>query len=481
MTKNQARSTAKNAVMLLAGTVVRMGLTFGFIVIAADQMSVSEFGIYAIGVHYFELFLSLAATAIGILLTREIAKLPGHASELTTSAVIFSIMTAIAAGGAMALFAATIGFSQLTQNVLLISSLALIPGAICVVLEAVMVAFERSETVAAAASLEVILRIGGSFYIVFQGWELTWLFVILIVSKSIQLFVLSLGVLGKLGLRMNWNRKRTARFIRRWPTFAAENWMATIYTNLDVLVLSVLTSEHIVGLYSAAWKIVRLGMVVAKTYTTAVFPLLTRIQKHSIEKFNQLNLDTIRLMCVISIPMVAVLIITADRVIGLIYFSGKYAEATPILQVLAAVLILEFLNPFLSHTLFARGKQDKSMYVAAIALIVNSVVTIVLVYQFAAVGAAIGTVVGGAVATFSYLSFALNKSECAQVADSMMRSLLVAGCSGLIAIALRNASWPLLIAGSVAVFAVTAAYFKAVNRADAQIFLSLFKAKTLNN
>ncbi|MEM9942726.1 MAG: oligosaccharide flippase family protein [Planctomycetota bacterium] len=261
MSDQQIRSTARNTVMLLAGTLIRLVLTFGFIILAADQMEVAEFGIYCIGVHYFELFLSLAGTAIGILLTREIAKFPKHSSELTTSATVFAVLMAAFAAALLVILAFVLGFSKETQVVLLISTVALFPAAICLVFEAALVAFEKSETIALAAAIEVIIRIGLSVLVIVQGWGLNFLFVVLILSRLIQMLVLGCGVVFKLKMTLNWNFRRTIRFVRRWPTFAAENWMANLYTNLDVLLLSVLSTEVAVGLYSAAWKIIRLGMV----------------------------------------------------------------------------------------------------------------------------------------------------------------------------------------------------------------------------
>lgn len=475
---NVARRTGKNTLMLLFGTLFRMFVSFGFIIYAADQLGVEGFGVYSIGIHYFELFLSLSATAIGILLTRDIAKWKRRADELTTSACVFALILAVLGALVMVGLTMVFQFSAASTQVIMVASLALLPAALSAVLEAVLVAHERAEFVALSVSIESLARVLASIAAIFMGCGLATLFVILIVTRVIQLLVFYISVRHVMALRFQFSSRGFARFTRRWRMFAAENWMATIYTNLDVLVLSWLTGEVAVGLYSAAWKIVRLGSVAAKTYTTAVFPLLARLHQRSIKQFEKVNMDTIRLMCVIAIPIVIVTSILSDRIIGLVYYSGKYTEAIPVLQVLIWVLLLEFLNPFLSHTLFARGRQDCSMYVAAIALVVNTIATLALVHNYGALGAAFGTVIGGLVATICYMKFALTRPEIIKTIHSILRVLVASCIVGLSLLLVRDASWFVLVLVGLLVYPALVWLLRLVSQRDIDLLRSIVVSKT---
>ena len=474
---NAARRTGKNTLMLLLGTLFRMFVSFGFIIFAADRLGVEGFGIYSIGIHYFELFLSLSATAIGILLTRDIARWKKRADELTTSACVFAAVLALL--GALVMIGLTFAFqfTGSTSMVIMVASLALFPAALSAIFEAVLVAHERAEFVALAVSIESTVRVLASIAAILMGYGLITLFVILIVTRFIQLAAFYISVRYVASLQFIFSFRGFSRFVRRWRMFAAENWMATIYTNLDVLVLSWLTGEVAVGLYSAAWKIVRLGSVAAKTYTTAVFPLLARLHQSSIRQFEKVNMDTIRLMCVIAIPIVVVTSVISDRIIGLVYYTGKYSEAVPVLQVLIWVLLLEFLNPFLSHTLFARGRQDRSMYVAAIALVVNTAATFALVHNFGALGAAMGTVIGGLVATICYMKFALTRSEIIKTTHSILRVLLASCVVGLVLLFVRDESWLVLGLVGLLIYPVLIWVLRLVSQQDLDLLRSIVASK----
>jgi O-antigen/teichoic acid export membrane protein len=467
--------------MLLFGTMFRMVISFVFVIYAADELGVEGFGIYSIGIHYFELFISLASTAIGILLTREIAKFLDDEKAVNrtiTAAFTFCLLLAIGGMGCMILLAFLFGFSAVTTKVILLASVALIPAAISAVAEAIFVAYERAEFVALAVSVESVIRVVLCIAAIAAGYGLVTLFLILIATRILQLLVFVISMKRTLPVRLEFSNMELGSFVKSWRVFAVENWMATLYTNLDVLVLSWLAGEVAVGLYSAAWKVVRLGSVAAKAYTTAVFPLLARMYEQARSEFEKTSLDTIRLMMVLSLPAVVTISIFSDRVIGLIFRSGEYVDSAPILTVLIWVLLLEFLNPFLSHTLFARGRQNRSAQVAGISLAVNLVMTFALVYQFGAWGAAVGTVVAGLVATIAYLCFALNEKEIFNTLSSVLRTLVASAAVGALLFALKDFHLAALVGLGIISYSVLAVAMRLVCFDDWNLVRSIvFAAK----
>lgn len=468
-----ARRTSKNTVMLLAGTMTRMIGSFAFVIYCADQMGVEGFGKYSIAIHYFELFLSLIATAAGILLTRDLSRWPKHAQSLLTSAIVLVmtlwLMVPAALWGVGSLFS----YSNDTRMALLIASVALVPAALCSVAEAVFVAKERAEFVTAGTAIESLARILLSIALLVMGYGLLSLVAALFIVRSFMLVVYCFGLrqLGLLG--WDYSSKKTRRFFVRWRVFAGENWMATIYTNLDIVVLSWISGEVAAGLYSAAWKIVRLGSVVAKSYTTAIFPVMSRLYAQSRDAFAGLHQESIRGMCICALPAIAVVSVIPDRIIGLL-FKSEFAEAASVLQVLIWVLLIEFLNPFLSHLLFAQGRQHRSMHVAAISLAINSVATYMLVRSMGAVGAAMGTVLGGLIATICYSWFALTRQEMLDCLWVALRVSVAAVGLAVLATFLKDAPWVVLIPLSVITYAVLLFLVGAVRVRDLVLVRSTF-------
>ncbi|MBX3439315.1 MAG: flippase, partial [Planctomycetaceae bacterium] len=425
--------------MLLIGTACRLGFSFVFVIYVASLLGVDGFGTYSLGVHYFELFVSLTAAAIGIFVTREAGRRPHRLSPLLSQAIVLVILLSFVSAGAMIGLGRLLGYSIDTQRVLLIGSLAVLPASIAVVFEAAFVSLGQAHLVTSGTALESIMRIAVSYLALRSGGSLAALFWILVGTRSVLVLFYGWKLGRRIPLRWDFRRRRFWMFASRWRVFAAENWLATVYTSLDVVILSAFHGETAVGVYTAALKVVRLGSMAVKCYTTAVFPVLARWYVQSRDAFDQLNRDTLRILLAAMLPAATIIAVFAEQIVGLL-FADKYADAVPVLRVLAWVMLLESLNPFLSHMLFAKGQQHYSMRVAAISLAVNFTATIFLASRWGSVGAACGMLVGALVACMTYCYYGLDRQDAVAL---MVVAAKVAVAAAILAavVLLAPASW----------------------------------------
>jgi O-antigen/teichoic acid export membrane protein len=92
-------------------------------------------------------------------------------------------------------------------------------------------------------------------------------------------------------------------------------------------------------------------------------------------------------MLAAALPVVVIVAMFADRTIWALYGDG-YAEAVPVLRIVIWVFIFNFVNPFVSHFLFARGEQAISLRVGAVTCLVSLSLSFALIPRWGAVGAA---------------------------------------------------------------------------------------------
>jgi O-antigen/teichoic acid export membrane protein len=442
--------TGKNALMLFSGTATRMVATFLFVIFSANHLGPEGFGKYSLVVHYFELFVSLTATATGILLIREISRRPEDRDKLISSAMVLSSSLALITP--FLLIPLGLGFKYSSETVwgIGIACLGLIPAGIAVIYEAVFVAKERAEFVTIGVAIECVFRIGISILLLFLGYGIVALSVVLVISRVILAITYFLLLRGICDHRLIGCRETIWQFGKRWRVFAAENWMATIYTNLDVIVLSTIVGEAAVGLYSAAWRYVRLGTVAAKSFTTAIFPTMAKMHAESNQSLASVFSQTFRIMVMTALPVIALVMVVPDRVVSLL-FKEEYAQSAPILQILIWALLLEFLNPFLSHVLFSKGLQRYSMYVAAIGLMLNLTLMFLLVPQLGPRGAALACVTTGAAATVCYLVCMTDLPTFLELSGEFLRIIFAAAVMGVGVYFARDQSW--IMIGTVSITA----------------------------
>ena len=165
MSRNKVLRTSKNATMLLAGTMTRMVASFAFVLYSASLLGVEGFGKLSISIHFFELFLSLTSTAVGIMLMRDIARWPRNFERLLSSGIVVVFALSCIAPFVMLPLGIAFRYSHDTLGAICIACVALFPSAICVLFEATFVARERAEFVTLGTVIESLLRILFSFLV----------------------------------------------------------------------------------------------------------------------------------------------------------------------------------------------------------------------------------------------------------------------------------------------------------------------------
>jgi O-antigen/teichoic acid export membrane protein len=374
--------------MLLLGTIVRMVFAFAFVIYVARYLGVATYGKFALTQHLYDLCTSLSATGFCILVTREAAKNFNWLSRNLVPIGAIIVILSCCAAVLLAIIAWLAGYSPDTRIAIYIASVAIIPAALCTLAEAIFITLQKSEMVALGVAVEGVVRISLWFAVLLLGYGLLSLFVVVIVTRVVQLGLYWYFLKRRLPA-LRW-RIRFVRFwaiVREWRVFAAETWVATIYLSLDALLLSIFWGEAAVGMYDAACKVIRLGTVVATSFATAVFPYISRLYVDARDTFHQISEQSIKYILAAIVPVVLCISIFADQIV-LVLFDRQYSDSTPVLRIVAWLLIPRFLNPFLSRVLYARDQQWRSLTVAIVGLGSFLAVAFILIPIFGPVGTA---------------------------------------------------------------------------------------------
>jgi O-antigen/teichoic acid export membrane protein len=467
------RRVSKNTGMLLAGTVVRMVFSFAFIIYAARYLGVEGFGKFTLAQHYFELFLSLCATGLGILITRETAKDAAWLRGNLAPALVLVTMLSVAAGAMLAGVARLIGYAPDTRMAIYIATAALLPGAVCTLAEAVFVAFEKAEFVAVGTAAESLVRTVLGFAVLMLGYGLLSLLVVLVVTRLMLLVLYGGLLLRRLPAgHWSWGHRAMRTLALQCRVFAAEVWLSTLYLNLDVVLLSVFHGETAVGIYQAAWKLIRLGTVVAQSFATAVFPYISRLYVSSRDVFQQVNEQSLKYILASILPAVVGITILADRIVLFVY-DTDYTASVPVLRVLAWLLVPQFLNPFLSRVLYARGEQRRSLMVAAVGLASFTILAICLIPRWAALGTAWASLLSALVALACYLAFCFYKSGGARLVVMLARQGVATGMLCTLLYVMRAGELLPTLAAGAALYLVLLYALRVVSTGDVKLLQEL--------
>lgn len=165
------------------------------------------------------------------------------------------------------------------------------------------------------------------------------------------------------------------------------------FTHLDTVMLGIITNDNVVGLYTASHKISTLAGSVITSATMVLMPRISYYcEKNNVQQIQRLVLDTLNFLLMIAIPGTIGLIAVSKET--LLLFSGEgFLQASLTTKIMAARVLLVPLNSFIVLHLFIPLQQEcKNIISTACAAIINFILNLILIPQFAQNGAAIATV-----------------------------------------------------------------------------------------
>lgn len=187
-----------------------------------------------------------------------------------------------------------------------------------------------------------------------------------------------------------------------WP-FMAFTVFAAIYFQIAVVMLSVIDTDLSVGLYSAAFNLVVVFLVISDVVSSSALPSLSKMFGKS-DMFKHLTKKLVLAMLVIGLFLSIVLFLSAPFVIKLIY-GNEFLGAVSAFKIMIWILPLRFMNYLFGASLLAGNMQKSRLGASMICAVFNVVINFALIPLFSFVGAAIATLVTEAILFILYSKF----------------------------------------------------------------------------
>lgn len=186
--------------------------------------------------------------------------------------------------------------------------------------------------------------------------------------------------------------------IGRWPglmkratPFAMFNLTNVIYGHLIIVILAVLRGDFATGVYGASWKIVVFFGVVPHAFGRALYPAFSRMFTSSKKALRRSYHISLRYLLILSLPLTLGLYVIAPDVLSLIYAS-EYSPTYTIFKTLVWMIPFLFINGSLKMVLWATDKTVISARNLFLSSIVLGVLGVILVPQYGPYGAAVAVV-----------------------------------------------------------------------------------------
>jgi PST family polysaccharide transporter len=438
-----------NSSVLLAARIYSALASAALAVVTVRVLSIAEYGQFATAMAIVSIVGIVAEAGVSGLATRQITLDPKRTDRILGVALSAEIATATVGGILLVPLGLALGYPDavialLALGALLIlaqGALAAISGAfqgrrvfqlfaLCIVLQATVMLAGGIGALAAGAGAVGLVASAGAAY---------------------AAAAVCAGTLlrRRLGLRPVYAgaRRQILTFLRAAAPMAIVASIGIVYGRLALLLLSKLGDERAVAVYNVPLTMVELTFLVPAAIATSFYPLLTRQLAEDRDDAERSFDLLLRLFLFGSVPLALVLGLGGTDLITFA-FGDAYAHAGEVMAVMAASVVANFFSYLAWYALLAGQRERRRVPAIMTGLALNVALSVILIPEHGAVGAAIALVVSDAFMIGWVLLVVHRQVVALRVGRVVLRALPAA--IAVIAVALLPLPGGGLVAGVVA-------------------------------
>jgi O-antigen/teichoic acid export membrane protein len=364
----QARQIFKNtAAMTLADLVARAGsMLLSFLI--ARMLQASGLGIYSAAMAYYGVIAIASSMGTQDFLVREIAREPDKTNRYVVHASVAGLAVSSSVMAVFFLVLPLLGHSAELASSTGVVILAIIPGTLNTIQNAVFVAHQRVEFVLFTRFLGTLVNVALSLVLLARGYGVVSLLVAFVVVEYLMMFCFYFLISRYIAhIRWEFQFSFARKLVWEMRVFAALSFLSALFAQPEVIILSLVSDEEQIGYYSAANKLVGFWYLVSQMYMANVYPALSRSYHLADGKFQIMQDKSIKYLLAVSLPLTAGMASAAAPAIRLFYGPGFEAAVLP-LQIMAFDIPLGYVSAVLWRVLAARNRQDAVLWVRIITL-----------------------------------------------------------------------------------------------------------------
>lgn len=416
---------ARNAGLLLAAQAVSRVLGLVVLVTITRNFDVETYGRFALAMTLVALMTPMVDLGLDQHLTRAASQSPERAAGLLSTALGMRTVAAVLVLPLLVGISWLLRHEAETRWMLVSLWVTATSAAVSGSWIALFRAAGRMDLELAVTAISRVLVVVVSLAAIAAGLPLTRVAALQAIASVAGLLVVA--VIGAArGARPAWRglRQGWGTSIRGALPFALTSVLVTLSLRLDILMLGQLRGDRDVGLYNSGASILFGFMLVSQAIVTAVFPRLARAGRLDSPEARGLIPRTLTASLMLSIPVAVVGVLLHDRMIVAIYGSA-YAEAGLPLAVLLIAVPVMFVTNLAGHLLGAVGEQRIVLRIAAVNILVNLGLNLLLIPRLGPMGAAVATLCTEACGLIA-LAIALRSRAPAAVAWSALSRVALA-------------------------------------------------------
>lgn len=182
-------------------------------------------------------------------------------------------------------------------------------------------------------------------------------------------------------VRVRGTRNLWRPMLRVGLGLGAAGILVTLYVRLDQILVFKIAGSRQAGLYAADYRLLDQIQFIPSSVMTTLFPLIAAAYPAHRERVRDLLQATAEYLTMASLPILAFTIVAAHPIVTLL-FGGQFAAAAPALPVLAGAFVSISFGYLVGNMVVILELQRLFLRYAALGLVVNAVLNVVLIPRY---------------------------------------------------------------------------------------------------
>lgn len=385
----------KNSAWLLVGEISDRILSYFLIIILARMLGDVGLGEYSFIFAAVQTTFLLADMGVGDYIVREISQRPERTQELFSNAVFLKFALTFTGLLATIIFALSTNKPVYIFVAMIILSGRLILQNFGSLFEVVFQSRNEMHFISGGQIIERLISLALGAFVLLKGKGLIIFFAVLFIAYTFKFIYQAISFMKKIGwcsIKSNLNIKTMKELLLGGIPLWLTGVFAFIYFRIDIIMLSLMVGDQIVGWYSAAYKLIDALNFIPYIIFGATFPSMSRLFIEDKEMLTNILNRVIRYLICLAIPITIGTILLSERILQFIYGKMFY-NSTLVLQILIVAEALVFVTFIIAKTLNSMGKEKSVTYALASLSVFNIVLNYILIPKYTYIGAAIATVI----------------------------------------------------------------------------------------
>lgn len=381
----------KNLVMQSLTTVLRAASLLGVTILIARLSTIENLGFYSYAFTFSSFAWFGTDLGIGLLLTREIARVADRARKYVDHAIPLMSALAMFLCTGLVLASILLGNSWDRTFAILLLSLGLGIHGLTVLLRGAFYGVERMELETVAVLTQETTFFGGAYLVLALGLPFLLVFAAYAGSRLIGYGIAWTLYRTRFGsVRLRFDRRFSRELFQEALPFMVHAVFALLYTRSGVLVLSHIVGDAETGVFEVVYNVSIRLILLANLVTSALFPILSRTYAVSRARFVQLHGYLTKYLAILAMPLAVVLLLAPGDLVQLVY-GLQHASVELSLRILALAMVVKFIGLPYGMALTASDKQADRAKVVVWSALACAGLNLYLVPRIGLMGAIIST------------------------------------------------------------------------------------------